>query len=163
MKMMPDSTAAGSAHTIPMLTFSLGEQHYAIHIDDVVEVAAMVDVVRVADAPAEIVGAVNRHGQVMVLLDLRRVMASGPVLPIDLDTLFIVARHGARLAGLVVDAVHQVEYVPREKLSKSTGASRYIRGIISYESRIVQILEPGPLLEDFLAEIVLDDGLEVDR
>ncbi|MBZ0287863.1 MAG: chemotaxis protein CheW, partial [Anaerolineae bacterium] len=45
----------------PFLTFSLGTQRYALAIEEVVEVATMVELVQVAGMPPEVIGVANRH------------------------------------------------------------------------------------------------------
>jgi purine-binding chemotaxis protein CheW len=57
----------------PVLTFTLGDGIYALPIEEVIEVAAMVELIPLADAPPEILGMVNRHGEIMPVLDLRQV------------------------------------------------------------------------------------------
>lgn len=134
---------------LPLLTFALGDQDYALPIGDVVEVAVMVALTRLADVPAAVLGMANRQGQVLPMLDLAQIMGHDPVM-IDDTTLFIVAG-ASRLAGLVVDTVRQVEYVSRNKLDKSA-AGKYIRGIISYEQRLIQVIELDAVLNAYLSD-----------
>lgn len=65
--------AAGSPDGLVVLTMRVGEQHYALPVSDIVEVAAMVEVVRVAGQPPEVLGMVNRRGTPLILLDLKAV------------------------------------------------------------------------------------------
>ncbi len=135
---------------LPVLTFSLGEQQYALLIDDVVEVAPIVEMVTVKDARPEIVGMVNRHGMVLPLLDLRLVFGQTPR-PFDTTTLFVVAAHRQQPIGLVVDEVHQVAYIPSSQVRETSTAGKLIRGIISDKEALVQIISPAALLETYLA------------
>ena len=163
------------ADTTPVLTFRLGGQCYALLIEDVVEVAAMVRLVTVVDAPLEVLGVANRHGAIVPVIDLRRVMRSlrekGP-LPTILDArmlvkdsapeLFIVVQSSGRrrMAGLVVDEVMQVEYVDLAGQQVAPGNGRFVQGIITHNvgvgvgdgDELVQILALSPLLAAFLPD-----------
>lgn len=145
---MPERSEQSSL--LALLTFSLGDQRYGLPIDEVVEVASMVELVTVKDARAELVGMVNRHGTVLPLLDLRLIFGHSPR-PVDTATLFIVATHRPQQVGLVVDEVHQVEYVPFSQVRETSTAGKLIRGIISYREQLVQIISPAALLATYLS------------
>mgnify|MGYP003492485273 CR=1 FL=1 len=140
---------------LPILIFNIGDSLYALSIDDIVEVAAMVEMTSVPDAPPEILGVVNRHGAIVPMLDLRRVFKqqTAPVLP---STLFIVVQSGNSWAGLVVDDVQQVEYVNGAQFEGTSIPGRYIRGMISYKSQLIQLISLPPLWESFLVTQVAD-------
>jgi purine-binding chemotaxis protein CheW len=140
-----------------VLTFRLGEQDYGLLIADVVEVASMIELVTIADARPELLGIANRHGNALPILDLRRIMGNQEPM-LNTATFFIVAASGDQIAGLVVDEIYQVEYIPIEYLKKSTASTQYIRGIISYEQRLIQIVSLAPLLETYLSDKILDDA-----
>lgn len=145
---------------IPILTFALGEQYYALIIDAVVEVAAMVELISTTDERAEVLGVANRHGEVLPVLDLRLVMTSEASL-ISEWTLFVVAHKDGISVGLVVDEVQQVEYIPAAQIHESSASGKYIRGIISYKQRLIQLVALGPLIADY-SGAVTDDLLKVE-
>ena len=125
----------------PFLTFRLEDQHYALPIENVVEVAAMVALIHTADPDPALLGMANRHETVLPMLDLR-VMLDHPAAPITASTLFIVVTYEAHLFGLVVDEIFQVEYLPT--------AQNSIRGIISYDKRLIQIVTLNTLLTTYV-------------
>jgi purine-binding chemotaxis protein CheW len=135
----------------PALTFNLGPQNYALLIEDVVEVASMIELMTVADAPPEILGVANWHGTVLPMLDLRQVFGQ-PVEPINTSTVFIIAQHGEQKVGLVVDEIHQVDYIDLSLTTDMRSAGKYIRGIISYKGQLLQIIALAPLLAAFLPD-----------
>lgn len=126
-----------SPETVPILTFIIGEQTYALPIADVVEVVAMVALTPSTDPRPELLGFANRHGHPLPVLDLRPMLGYESK-PVDAETLFIVVRQAAHLVGLVVDEVQQVAYIPK--------AQNSVRGIISYKNRLVQVLALNTLL-----------------
>ena len=145
---------------IPILTFALGEQYYALAIEAVVEVAAMVELISTIDERVEVLGIANRHGEVLPVLDLRLVMKS-EALPINEWTLFVVAVHDGKSVGLVVDAVQQVEYIPAVQVHESSASGKYIHGIISYKQRLIQLVALSPLITEY-SGAVTDDLLKVE-
>src|SRR3954463_12103325 len=143
MKCLPSSRSCGAMKTkismptvmtdtvrLPLLTFRLGEGRYALLIEDVVEVAAMVDMLSLPTERTEILGYINRRGSILPLVDLRRVFKQ-PSAPINSATVFIVAAGGNKQFGLVVDAVEQVEYVDALQMSDTLASSPFLHGIIS--------------------------------
>ena len=145
---------------IPILTFALGEQYYALAIEAVVEVAAMVELISTIDERVEVLGIANRHGEVLPVLDLRLVMKS-EALPINEWTLFVVAVHDGKSVGLVVDEVQQVEYIPAVQVHESSASGKYIHGIISYKQRLIQLVALSPLITEY-SGAVTDDLLKVE-
>ena len=140
---------------VPVLTFSLGDQRYALLIEDVVEVAAMVDLVKIADSRPEVLGVVNRHGTPLPLFDLRAVFGQPSAPPTD-ATLFVVVDDGSRMAGLVLDEIHQVVYLIAEQLRGPSAAEGYIRCIISHKDELVQVIALKPLLAAYVTEQITD-------
>lgn len=124
---------------LPILTFRLGERRYAILIEDVVEVAAMVDMLSIPAERPEIVGYVNRRGSILPLLDLRTVFKQ-PSTPITSASVFIVVAGGNQQIGLIVDAVQQVEYVDALQMSDTLASSPYLHGIISHQDDMISIV-----------------------
>ncbi|MDX1993290.1 MAG: chemotaxis protein CheW [bacterium] len=137
-------------NNLPILTFLVGEQWYGLPISDVIEVAAMVELAMMPGAPPELLGVADRHGQPLSIVDLRRVF-DAPFYGVDANTLFIVASMGSRTMGMVVDEVHQVEYIPLENTGYTLAAGKYIRGIISYKERLIQLIALAPLLGRYVS------------
>lgn len=134
---------------IPILTFSLGEQMYALPISEVIEVAAMVALIDVDDPRPEVLGIANRHGEILPVLDLR-VMLRQQVTPIDPSTLFIVVYHHGLHFGLVTSEVHQVAYMRAQALFNARAPGRHVRSIVSWEQQVIQILDLASLLAPYL-------------
>ncbi|MBI5670679.1 MAG: chemotaxis protein CheW [Chloroflexi bacterium] len=138
-----------------ILTFSLGSQVYALPIEDVVEVAAMVELVTLPDAAPEILGVVNRRGQILPMLDLRRIFKQ-PAAPVSSANLFIVAAHAGKMAGLVVDEVRLVEYV--NSLENLSTSGKIIRGIINHKEQLIQIISLPMIMATYLPDQVAAEG-----
>ncbi|MBZ0294809.1 MAG: chemotaxis protein CheW, partial [Anaerolineae bacterium] len=132
-----------------LLTFRLGTQLYALMIEDVVEVAPMVELVTVVDAPPALLGLANRRGEVLPMIDLRAIFHHEST-PINALTLFIVAARESHKIGLVVDSVHQVEYVGVQGLVQPQASAKYLRGVIPDGDRLIQIVSLPALLDFYV-------------
>lgn len=128
---------------VPILAFEVRQRRYALRIEDVVEVAAMVEIVPLPDAPAGVLGVVNRHGEMLPLLDLRHVFHEDAA-PVDDSTYFIVVESAGQRAGLVVDAVDVVKYVPADAF-QPVPDNRFVRAIVQHENDLLQVLDVQPL------------------
>lgn len=131
--------------TVPILAFAIGQQAYALRIADVVEVAAMVDVLAIPYAPTGVLGMVNRHGEMIALLDMRVILGS-PVQRVGANTIFIVAEYEGQRMGLVVDSIDLVKYVSLEAFHP-VPQNTYINAIVQDHGQVWQMLAAAPLFE----------------
>lgn len=149
--------------TLPILTFTIGEQYYGLPIERVVEVATMVALIKTPSPNPAIIGIANRHGAMLPMLDLRQIFI-GESSTVSDATLFIVGQFEDQQVGLVVDSIEQVEYVLKTQMRLSAAAGKYIHGIISYNNMLIQLITLEPLIEDYLpAEALDNDLLKVDE
>lgn len=126
----------------------VGGQQYGISVDDMLEVAAMVRLTPLPAAPPAVLGVVNRHGAVIPLLDLRACLGR-PAPPPDLNSLFIVVRSPAYVAGLVVDDILEVTALPGEIRHPPGQGGPYVRGMTILNEQPILILDTGALLRTF--------------
>lgn len=143
------------ATSTPVLCFALCGRDYALSIDDVVEVAAMVEAAPLGanTNPAQY-GVVIRRGTPVILIDLRRVFGCEDA-PVDLSTLFIVVQHRNEMVGFIVDRVEGVIYFSQGDVRPMNGEQDYVRGVIAQDNRLIQWLRTAPILDDTLPN---DDG-----
>jgi purine-binding chemotaxis protein CheW len=135
--------------TTPILTFRMDDQYYGLHVGDVLEVMAMVSLIQTPGLQPEVLGFANRHGQMMPIIDLRRVFDYSPT-SVGVETLFIVVQHGERRAGLVVDEVYPVQYIDPQKIKSPIGSAHYIHGMMNYDEHLLQLISIPPLLAAFI-------------
>jgi purine-binding chemotaxis protein CheW len=137
----------------PHLIFKLGDQHYALMIEHVLEVAAMVELVTTPDVDAVFLGIANRHGEPLPMLDLRPVFQQSDAC-IDTSTLFIVAWLGDQRVGLVVDEVLRIEYLDTTRMPRYTGSDRFVDGVLTYGEHLIQFVALPSLLAHYLPQHV---------
>lgn len=137
---------------IPLLTFRLAKQFYALAVDNVIEVAAMVAVTQLPDTSAAFLGIANRHGEALPMLDLRHSF-NLPTEAINTSTLFIVVETQNKRFGLIVDEIFQVKYIQETAFQAAHREGRHISYVISDGERLYQQLDLTSLLAAYLNNI----------
>ena len=89
---------------VELLTFTLGEERYAIEIGDIAEIVAAQTATRIPNVEAGIVGIISVRGAIVTLVDVRARLKQPPRAP-SKDSRVIVVRKGAGLIGFEVDRV----------------------------------------------------------
>ncbi len=137
------------AEPVSVVTCVVGGQHYAIPVSDILEVAALVQVIPLPDAPPEVLGVVNRHGELIPLLDLRLCLGHEQAPPLDLSTLFVVVQGAGYTAGLIVDDVQTVVAIPAEALTLPARSGPYVQGMAAIQQTPLLVLNVAALLRRF--------------
>ena len=94
--------------TISIVRFVLGDQEYGICTKQVMEVLRMVAITSLPTAPDFVEGVINRRGETIAILNLRRRLGLEPAKPTS-DSRIIIADMDGKVIGIVVDAVRDVE------------------------------------------------------
>ncbi len=133
------------------LSFTLGDEHYALDILKVQEIRGYDGVTRVPDTPAYIRGVVNLRGAIVPVLDLRMKLGL-PDARYDAFTVMIVLNLDGRSAGVVVDAVSDVVRLDAEQIRPTpelgaTVDTRFISAIGAAEERMVILLDIQSLID----------------
>lgn len=136
-----------------ILAFTVGDQHYGLPVESVLQIIEMVAVTPLPGAPEIVAGIINFHGQVVPLIDMR-LRLSQPPQPYTLRTPIIIAQLDDRLAGLVVDAVMDVVELspqqlrdPEQILSKELAPQPlYLAAVAPLAEGLLPILDPGAIL-----------------
>ncbi len=141
------------------VTFRLAEETYGINVMQVQEVLRMTDVAPVPGAPHYVMGIINLRGNVVTVLDTRKLLdlSAGDIT--DSSRIMII-ESGKVTVGLLVDSVAEVVNIasgdidPPPSVGNDEG-SRYIQGIYSSEQQILILID----LNKLIAEDHRDMGL----
>ena len=132
------------------LTFRLGGEEYGIDILKVQEIRSYEQPTRIANAPAFIKGVVNLRGVIVPIVDLRLKLSCAEA-DFNAFTVVIVLNIGARVVGMVVDAVSDVITLTPEQLRpvpefNSTIASDHLLAIGAVEQRMLILVDIEKLM-----------------
>ena len=125
------------------LCFSLGEEEYAIRLQDVREVIAVPEVTPVPYTPPYFLGIMNLRGQVISVMDLRQKFNIKPSQ--SAETAVIICQFDGFSIGTVVDSVNSVltpspDHVSDKPEIQGTKNSDYITGVYRKEKHLVLFL-----------------------
>lgn len=149
---MQTDTHAPSEHANQILAFELGAERYGFDLLKVQEIKGHSAITPIPNAPSYMKGVMNLRGTVVPVLSLREKFGMAP-LPYDKFTVIIVVTIGARVVGLVVDAVSDVMSVQSESIEPPPdfgGAvdTSFITGMAKLGERFVVLLDIGQLVGD---------------
>ncbi len=142
-------TIGGSSNQF--LTFTLNDQDFGIEILRVQEIKNFTRVTHIPNTPACIRGMMNLRGTVVPVVDLRSKF-NMPVTEYSQFTVIIVVNLGAKIMGLVVDAVSDVLNIEPDAIeaTPNLGAidTSFITGLAKSGDRLVTLLNIEQLLFD---------------
>jgi chemotaxis signal transduction protein len=117
-----------------------GGEDYAVAVAGVSEIATLGPVTPVPGAPAAVRGVWNLRGDVIAAVDLGALMGLGPAAA---PSRIVVAEHRELRAGLVVEAVVDVEALPD---SLEPAEHEYLSGMVLIERVPVGVVDLGVVL-----------------
>ena len=137
-----------------LLVFFLGAEGFAVDLAHVRKVLRPARIARVSGAAPEVLGLMNCQGEVLCVLDLRRILSPGKeTAPSDAteEKFIVVLRHGGKEAGFLVDAVRDVAELPSSSVhpvldSIDPSRARLFEGTVSVAGQFVGLLSPSACL-----------------
>ena len=134
------------------VTFRLADETYGINVMQVQEVLRMTDVAPVPGAPHYVMGIINLRGNVVTVLDTRKLLDLSTSDITDTSRIMII-ESGKVTVGLLVDSVAEVVNIassdidPPPSVGNDEG-SRYIQGIYSSEQQILILIDLNKLINE---------------
>ena len=133
-----------------LVTFRLGDDHFAADVHAVERVLRYAAPTSVPDMPEYIEGVMDYLGRVVPLVNLRR-RFERPVMPPGPETRTLILNVSGEWIGVVVDSVTEVapfdpaRVAPPPKLFRGL-AAEYLKGIVRHGDRLVIYLDVEQLL-----------------
>jgi purine-binding chemotaxis protein CheW len=141
------------------VTFRVAEEDFALPMDQVAEIIRLPQTVGVPLTPSALVGLANLRGNVLPIVDLRRILQLNQAEKND-STRVIVVEVG-RPIGLIVDKVAKVIHV--DELSIDSAASvqsaintKLLNGVIRVDDSIIQLLDVEQLIKQDFSNVIAD-------
>ena len=132
------------------LCFWLGEQSYALPVEQVQEIRATGAWSTLPGSPHWVLGVMNLRGLVIPLYDLRLRFGVAPGSQASAVPVLIVVAAKGKLAGLVVDGVMDVTDIPAASVRPAGGGSsmeaRCVAGVATLGQSVAIILDAGALM-----------------
>ncbi len=126
------------------LTFTLGDEEYAIDILKVQEIRGYDSVTRIANTPAFIKGVINLRGLIVPIVDMRIKFNLGEPVYNEF-TVTVILNLGKRVIGAVVDSVSDVISLAEEDIHPApefgTFDMQYLLGLAAVNERMLILLD----------------------
>ena len=138
------------------LTFTLGDEEYAVDILRVQEIRSWEPVSRIPNVPDYEKGVVNLRGAIVPIIDLRERFKLGHTDYTSLTVVVVLQTYAAdgrqRVMGAVVDSVSDVVNVKTANIQQAPDfgarvSTEYIKGLVSVDERMVMLLDVDKLLK----------------
>lgn len=137
-----------------LLVFFLGAEGFAVELAHVRKVLRPSPIARVSGAAPEVLGLMNCLGEVLCVLDLRRILSPGkeaspPAAPEG--KFIVVLQHGGKEAGFLVDTVRDTADLPASSIlpvldSVDPSRVRLFEGTVACGGQFVGLLSPSACL-----------------
>jgi purine-binding chemotaxis protein CheW len=143
--------ASRTAHS-NVICFFLGQQQFGADLLQVKETIVLRPITRVFLTPAWVAGVINLRGDVVAVVDLAVFLGMAPT-SIASDTRILLARSGARSAGLLVDRLAEVRTLDLAALDAApptlaTEVAALSRGVVTLpDGAPLVILDLGKFFE----------------
>lgn len=133
-------------------TFRVNQELYGIDVMQVKEVLRYVEITPVPGADFSVLGIINVRGNVVTVIDTRRLFHMADV-PYDDDTrIIIVELNDKEVIGLVVDSVDEVINLPANRVDRAPNLSgdestkRFVQGVCYHNNILIILLDLGKML-----------------
>ena len=145
-----DPSNAGNGQQLQLVSFTVGEELFAVDILRVQEINRMMALTKVPQSPSGVEGVINLRGRIIPVLDLR-VQFGFPKSDQNDQTRIIVVEVSGNTIGFVVDSVHEVMRIqssivePNPQMGTSIDSS-YVSGVAKLDEQLLILLELENLL-----------------
>ncbi|MBC7473386.1 MAG: purine-binding chemotaxis protein CheW [Candidatus Sericytochromatia bacterium] len=126
-----------------MLILKIDEENYALSINDIDRTIQALEITKLPDTPPTILGVINYHGQIIPVINMRKLF-NLPEKEIDLTDIFVIANTSKRKLCLVVDGTSEViKYSQKDVVDKSNISKglKPIKELINHEGNILLIYD----------------------
>lgn len=143
------------AETRQLLLFRLGEEMYAVGVEEVREIVSGFAITRIPCVPAHVLGVINVRGEIVSVVDLACVLEAGERgarAPGEGDDSGIIVRSDDVTAMLVVDEIGDIIEVPVASVepplsSLDRAHAEMVSGTVYHEGQLVAIVNLGQILQ----------------
>lgn len=140
------------------LTFTLGQEEYAIDILKVQEIRGYEKPTLIANSPAFIKGVINLRGIIVPIVDLRVKFNLGKI-EYTPFTVVIILNVAGRVIGIVVDSVSDVMALTPAQIRQApdfsgTFDTKYILGLAAVDTRMMIVTDIERLMTSADMELI---------
>jgi purine-binding chemotaxis protein CheW len=149
----PSQSKDKSRHYV---VFRIDQQRYALPLDHVTRAVRMVAVTPIPDAPNSMLGIIAMAGQMLPVIDLRRLFGQAGNHPELQDVLLIVQIQDQTAAVIVDEVLNILEFSSKQIQSPpaAVAQSRFLSAAVQQEDTLILVLDASWLLPNNSAEMI---------
>lgn len=150
------AAASTTAHG-KYIVFSLAESHYAVPLNQVIEVGETQHITPVPNVPDWVLGVINLRGDIISVVDCGAFLQLHEKSPLDMSSICVVRNQKRDLTtSLLVDRIEGMLNLAEEMLPLPTQhltdqLMPYLAGVYEHQGRLLKVLN----LEGLLASLAL--------
>ncbi len=131
-----------------LLVFSRDGTPYALPIERVREIVRLRVLTAVPHVPPEVLGVISLRGEIVQVIDTRRRLGLAPAETARTNRVVVLNAEDGEVAGLLVDAVHEVLRVEESELRPPTaGEGGLVVALAPKGAQFVSLLAPEKLVD----------------
>jgi purine-binding chemotaxis protein CheW len=139
-----------SSGKIELLAFMLGDEEYALKMEEAREIIRWRKPTKVPRAPEYIIGIISLRGIILPVFDVKKRLGLGEMKP-SRYTRIIVVSEGGSLSGMVVDRITGVTAVPEKGIESAPSViggneAEYIEGVGRAGERLLILIKASRAL-----------------
>jgi len=144
-------------------TFRVKQELFGIDVMQVKEVLRIVDITPVPGADNSILGIINVRGNVVTVIDTRRLFILPEVDYNDDTRIIVVELNDKEVIGLVVDSVDEVINLPQNRvdrapsLNSDESTKRFVQGVCYHNNILIILLDLTKMLLSITPSVPDDD------
>jgi purine-binding chemotaxis protein CheW len=140
-----------------LLVFRLNDRLCALYLEQVLQVVHAVDATPLPQAPDIVLGAIDLHGEIVPLLNIRRRFGFSDR-DVRVDDQFVIARTTNRIVALAVDEVQEIIDRPADRIIPAEN----IVGHLEQVDGVIQLAGGMALIHDLDKFLSLDERRELE-
>lgn len=145
------TNSASVARDVEYLSFSLGQEEYAVDILKVQEIRGYDAVTNIVNSPDFIKGVINLRGIIVPVVDMRIKFKLGEVSYNEFTVVIVLNLAGERVVGMVVDGVSEVMSLPANDIRPvppmgAVVTTDYLTGLAALGERMIILLDIEKLM-----------------
>ncbi len=142
----------GPEEVLNVLVFYLSDERYAFPLEVVREVGRVGHITPLPGLPAAVRGATGLRGEVLPVLDLRRMLGL-PERPLTAESRLLIVQQGNIVAAMLADRVEDIAALPASTLrtppAEAEGRPLFLWAIAHQGEEAIRVLHLAGLLEAF--------------
>ena len=146
---------------VSLLTFFLGDEWFALPLDEIKVVSRLLDVTPVPGTSRYVLGVINHKSAIYPLIDIHELLSLEPQMPTRASR-FVIIQHNKYSLATLVDTMTEVREVRTSELERYVRSNKdltnYVSSEITIEGRMLGLLNLDAILNTVSEGEIVPEG-----